>query len=105
MLEEAAIEFQILPIEAADELRTSLKRVRSAERTLPEEAEKTPREEEETDTTTPENPPPVAEQDEMPHPYPKYNDEPDAEAHVRAFLTTWQENHVSQRLVEPEAEK
>ena len=52
-----------------------------------------------------ENPPLVAEQHEMPYSYPKYNDEPDVETHIRAFLTTWQENHVSQRLVEPEAEK
>ena len=41
----------------------------------------------------------------MLYPYPKYNDEPDVEAHVRAFLTTWQANHVSQWLVEPETEK
>ena len=41
----------------------------------------------------------------MPYPYPKYNDEPDAEAHVRGFLTTWQANHVSRRLEEPEAKK
>ena len=31
----------------------------------------------------------------MTYPFPKYNDEADAEAYVRAFLTTWQENHVS----------
>ena len=34
----------------------------------------------------------------MSYPYPRYNDEADAEAHVHAFLTTWQANHVSQRL-------
>ena len=47
----------------------------------------------------------VDEEETMPHPYPKYNDELDTEAHVRAFLTTWRANHVSQRLSEPEAEK
>ena len=34
----------------------------------------------------------------MLYPYPKYNNNVDAEAHVRAFLKTWQANHVSQRL-------
>ena len=33
--------------------------------------------------------------DTMPYPYPKYRDEPDAEAHVYAFLQTWEANHVS----------
>ena len=37
--------------------------------------------------------------------YPQYNDELDAEVHVRAFLTTWQANHVSQRLVEADAKR
>ena len=32
------------------------------------------------------------------YPYPRYTGEADAEAHVRAFLTIWQANHVSQRL-------
>ena len=41
---------------------------------------------------------PRGEEDTMPYPYQKYNEEPDAEAHIRAFLTTWQANHVSQRL-------
>ena len=40
----------------------------------------------------------------MPYPYPKYCDDPDAEAYVYAFLQTWEANHVSQRLTEPEAE-
>ena len=40
----------------------------------------------------------VQEEDTMLYPYPKYNDELDAEAHVRAFFTTWQANHVAQRL-------
>ena len=40
------------------------------------------------------------EEDTMPYPYSRYNDEPDAEAHVCTFLTTWQGNHVSQRLSE-----
>ena len=30
--------------------------------------------------------------------YPNYNDEPDAEVHIWVFLTTWQANHVSQKL-------
>ena len=34
--------------------------------------------------------------DTMPYPYPKYRDDPDAEAHVYAFLQTWEANHVSQ---------
>ena len=41
----------------------------------------------------------------MLYPYPKYNDEADAEAHVCAFLTTWQGNHVSQRLSEVDNDK
>ena len=32
------------------------------------------------------------------YPYIRYNDEADAEAHARAFLTTWEANHVSQCL-------
>ena len=34
----------------------------------------------------------------MPYPYPRYTYDVDVEAHVQAFLTTWQANHVSQRL-------
>ena len=34
----------------------------------------------------------------MPYLYACYNGEADTEAHVRAFLTTWQANHASQRL-------
>ena len=30
--------------------------------------------------------------------YPRYTDAADVEAHMLAFLTTWQTNHVSQRL-------
>ena len=51
--------------------------------------------------TQPEQP---YEEDTMPYPYPKYRDDTDAEAHVYAFLQTWEANHVSQRLTEPEAE-
>ena len=47
----------------------------------------------------------LCEEDTMLYPYPKYNDESDAEAHVRAFLTTRQVNHVSQRLSEANADK
>ena len=42
--------------------------------------------------------------DTMPYSYLEYRDEPNAEAHVYAFLQTWEANHVSQRLTEPEAE-
>ena len=38
-------------------------------------------------------------------PYSKYRDEPDAEAHMYAFLQTWEANHVSQRLTEAEVER
>ena len=38
------------------------------------------------------------EYDTMSYPYPRYNDEANAEAHVHTFLTTWQAHHVSQRL-------
>ena len=34
----------------------------------------------------------------MPYPYPRYNGETDAEAHICAYLTTWQENHASKRF-------
>ena len=41
----------------------------------------------------------------MPYPYSKYRDDPDAEAHVYAVLQMWEANHVSQRLIEPEAKR
>ena len=41
----------------------------------------------------------------MSYPYPKYHDEADAEAHISAFLLTWQDNYVSQRLSEADVEK
>ena len=41
----------------------------------------------------------------MPYPYPRYTDDTDAEEHVHAFLTTWQANHVLQRLVVADAER
>ena len=37
-----------------------------------------------------------SEYDTMSYPYPHYNNEANIEAHVLAFLTTWQANHVSQ---------
>ena len=40
-----------------------------------------------------------------PYLYPKYRDDPNVEAHDYAFLQTWEANHVSQRLTEPEAER
>ena len=43
--------------------------------------------------------------DTMSYQYPKYRDDPDAEAHVYAFLQTWEANHVSQRLMNVEAER
>ena len=45
------------------------------------------------------------QEDTMLYPYPKYHDEADTEAHIRAFLTTWQANHVSQRLSKTDADK
>ena len=41
------------------------------------------------------------------HPYVRYTDGPDAEAHIRSFLNTWQANHSTQRLtaVEIDASK
>ena len=39
----------------------------------------------------------------MPYAYPRYNDEADVEAHIRAYLTTWQANHASKRLAVTEA--
>ena len=41
----------------------------------------------------------------MPYRYPKYQDDPDEEARVYAFLQRWEANHVSQRLMEPETER
>ena len=38
------------------------------------------------------------EEDTMPYPYPHYNDKVHIEAHIRAYLTTWQANHASERL-------
>ena len=34
----------------------------------------------------------------MPYPYPRYNGEANAEAHIRAYLTRWQANHASEHL-------
>ena len=34
----------------------------------------------------------------MPYPYPRYTDGLDAESHIRAFGSTWQANHSTQRL-------
>ena len=36
------------------------------------------------------------------HPYVRYTDGPDAEAHIRSFLNTWQANHLTQRLTDAE---
>ena len=40
----------------------------------------------------------------MSYPYSKYRDDLDAEAHMYAFLQTWEANHVSQRFTDTEAE-
>ena len=58
--------------------------------------------EQEKEHTPPEQP---YEDYTMSYPYPKYRDDPDAEAHVYAFLQTWEANHVSQRLTELEAKR
>ena len=44
------------------------------------------------------------EDDTMLYSYPKYRDDPDAEAHVYAFLQTWEANHVSQCLIDAKAQ-
>ena len=41
----------------------------------------------------------------MAHPYSKYQDDLNAEAHVYAFLHTWEPNHVSQRLIDTKVER
>ena len=66
----------------------------------------TPKEEEERPLTPKEEEgrPPTPD-DDMSFQYPKYRDDPDAEAHVYAFLQTWEANHVSQRLTAAEAER
>ena len=46
----------------------------------------------------------VQDYDTMLYPYPRYNEEADEEAHVRTFLTTWQANHMSQRLAMADVE-
>ena len=61
-----------------------------------EEEEKRPWTEEEERPPTPD--------DDMSFQYPKYGDDPDAEAHVYAFQQTWEANHVSQVLTAVEAE-
>ena len=58
--------------------------------------------EQENAYTPPEKP---CEDDTMLYPYQKYRNDPDAEAHVYAFLQTWEANYVSQRLTEPEPER
>ena len=44
------------------------------------------------------------EYDIMPYPYPRYTDGPDAESHIRAFISTWQENHSTHRLTPAEVD-
>ena len=41
----------------------------------------------------------------MPFQYPRYRDDPDAEAHVHAFQQTWEANHLSQQLTPAEEEQ
>ena len=38
----------------------------------------------------------------MPYLYPRYTDGPDAESHIRAFVSTWQANHSTQCLTPAE---
>ena len=40
--------------------------------------------------------------DIMSYPYPRYNDCPDVESHIRAFVSTWQANHSTRRLTPAE---
>ena len=42
--------------------------------------------------------------DIMPYPYPRYTDGSDAESHIRAFVSTWQANHSTQRLTPAEVD-
>ena len=42
--------------------------------------------------------------DTMPYPYSRYTDGPDAESHIRAFVSTWQANHSTHRLTATEIE-
>ena len=71
-----------------------------------------------SDPVTPPNPPKVnqpehnpflallenSDFDTMPYPYPQYTDGPDAESHIRAFVSTWQANHSTQCLTVAEVE-
>ena len=70
-----------LPKEAATDIKALPKEATTDIPTLPNEVET-------------ENPPQVEEQDDITYPYPKYNDKLDIEAHIRALLTIWKENHV-----------
>ena len=40
----------------------------------------------------------------MPYPYPRYIVGPDAESHIRAFVSIWQANHSTQWLTAAEVE-
>mgnify|MGYP000255801382 CR=1 FL=1 len=73
-------------------------------KTLSEETKKLPPIEEESDPTPHLDSTPEGEQDNMSYAYPKYNNESETEARVRAFLTMWQENHISQQLAKPKPE-
>ena len=52
-------------------------------------------------------PPPAqpCEENTMLYTYSKYRDDPNVEAHVYAFLQTWEANHVSQRLMDAKAKR
>ena len=68
-----------------------------------EERPPTPKEEQERPPTPPARA--LTPDDDMSFQYPKYRDDPDAEAHVHAFQQTWEANHVSQRLTAAEEER
>ena len=40
--------------------------------------------------------------DIMSYPYPRYTDGPNAESHIRSFVSTWQANHSTHRLTPAE---
>ena len=63
------------------------------------------RQSEKTDDRVPRPPPEQPlDNDTMSYPYSKYRDDLNAEAHVYAFLHTWEPNHVSQHLTDTKVE-
>ena len=62
-----------------------------------------PKEQEERPPTPPDRV--LTPDDDVPYQYPKYRDDLDMEAHVYAFLQTWEANHVSQQLNDAKVER